>query len=238
LLVTNACTSGSDAIGIAAGWLRTGLCDVVICGGAEEILPQIYYGFKSMLLCSPERCKPFDKNRTGLTLGEGCGIVILEKADSPRKSLAKFLGYSSTSDAYHPTAPHPDGKWLDVAVKNSLRQAGLDEVDFINVHGTATEHNDLAEGRWIREHAPTTTVVATKGYTGHTLAAAGAVEAVLTVLSLREQKLPRSFGFTEADPRMDVVPTREIVSGDYNSALSFSLGFGGTNAVLCLGRST
>jgi len=236
LLVSNACTSGADAIGIAANWLVRDLCDVVLCGGAEEILPQIYYGFKSMMLCSPELPRPFDKSRSGLTLGEGAGILVLEKTRTPRRPLARFLGYGARSDAYHPTAPDPSGHWLGVAVQEALGDDDISRVGFVNAHATATEHNDLAEGTWLREHAPHTTVVATKGYTGHTLAAAGAVEAVLTVLSLREGKLPVSRGFAESDPRIGLAPTTQIARGNFQTALSLSLGFGGTNSVLYLGR--
>jgi 3-oxoacyl-(acyl-carrier-protein) synthase len=119
----------------------------------------------------------------------------------------------------------------------ALAQAGcsVSEIDFINVHGTATPHNDLTEGRWILKNAPQAKVVATKGYTGHTLGAAGAIEAVFTVLSLSEQKLPVSRGFQNVDPEIGVSPTTAITAGQFNTALSLSLGFGGANSALVLG---
>jgi len=238
-LVNNACTSGADAIGIGASWLDASLCDVVLCGGTEIILMKMYYGFRSLMLCSDRPCRPFDRNRDGLTLGDGAGVVILEKAGSPRRPLAALLGYGCGSDAHHPTTPHPEARGLALATRMALAQAGAaaGAVDFINVHGTATRHNDLAEGGFIAANFPRARVVATKGVTGHTLGAAGGLEAVFTVLSLAKGRLPVSRGFGEADPEIGVEPTRVIEEGHYKCALSFSLGFGGINSVLCLGRT-
>jgi 3-oxoacyl-[acyl-carrier-protein] synthase-1/3-oxoacyl-[acyl-carrier-protein] synthase II len=238
-LVNNACTSGADAIGIGANWLNAGLCDVVVCGGTEIILMKIWHGFTALMLCSERPCRPFDRNRDGLTLGDGAGVVVLEKAGSPRRPLAVMLGYGCGSDAYHPTTPHPQARGLGLATRTALAQAGLspEAVDFINVHGTATRHNDLAEGGFIAANFPRVRVVATKGVTGHTLGAAGGLEAVFTVLSLAKGRLPISRGFSEADPEIGIEPTRAIEEGNYGCALSFSLGFGGINSVLCLGRT-
>jgi 3-oxoacyl-(acyl-carrier-protein) synthase len=236
-MISNACTSGGDAIGIGAGWLQADLCDVVICGGAEEALTSIYYGFKSLLLCSSKPCQPFDKYRQGLNLGDGAGIVILEKPGSKRSALAKLLGWGFASDSYHPTAPHPEARGLTAAIDTAFSRAGISRVDFINTHGTATMHNDQAEANWIKSHAPDTEVVATKGYTGHTLGAAGAVEAVFTTMSLMEQKLPATRGFQDLDPLIGFAPTLQIATGDFKTGLSTSLGFGGTNTALVFGRA-
>ena len=238
-LVNNACTSGADAIGIGAAWLDANLCDVVLCGGTEIILMKIFYGFKSLMLCSDRPCRPFDGNRDGLTLGEGAGVVVLERVGSPRRPLAAMLGYGCGNDAHHPTTPHPEARGLALATRTALAQAGASAgvVDFINVHGTATRHNDLAEGKFIAANFPRARVVATKGVTGHTLGAAGALEAVFTVLSLSKGRLPVSRGFGEVDPEIGVEPTRAIEEGGYKCALSFSLGFGVINSVLCLGRT-
>lgn len=236
-MLNNACASGADAIGTAAAWLESDVCDLVICGGIELIYEKIYRGFKSLLLCSPDSCRPFDRDRQGLVLGEGGGIFVLEKPGSPRAPHAFFLGAGQGSDAYHPTSPHPEARGLNLAVSMALEQAGvaLAKVDFINAHGTATPTNDLTEGRWIARHCPQAQLVATKGYTGHTLGAAGAVEAVFTALSLLEQKLPVTRGFSTTDPEIGIAPTREITSGHFQTALSLSLGFGGANSALCLG---
>jgi 3-oxoacyl-(acyl-carrier-protein) synthase len=238
LMLSNACTSGADAIGVAAGWLDADLCDAVICGGTETIIPQIYFGFRSLMLCAPQLCQPFDRHRQGLTLGEGAGIVILEKNSTPRESRGEFLGYGCASDAFHPTSPDPEARGLELAVEHSRKRQSLDfaKIDFVNAHGTGTRHNDLSEGNWIQKQIPLARVVATKGYTGHTLGAAGAIEAVLTLLSLQRQTLPASLGFAEMDPEIGVRPTAKIESGDFKTALSLSLGFGGINSALCLGR--
>ena len=242
--VNNACTSGADAIGIGASWIERGLCDIVICGGVEKILPKICYGFRSLRLYAPIACQPFDRNRQGLTMGDGAGIVILEKTGTERAPLAKFLGYGVGADAYHPTSPHPEARGLDLAVRSSLLQADLciNEISFINAHGTATPHNDLVEGNWIQRHMSETPIVATKGFTGHTLAAEGALEAIFSILSFEAGLLPKSKGFSEPDPEIGVAPTTEILhataSRKFDTALSFSLGFGGANTALCLGRAT
>ncbi len=238
MVVNNACTSGADAIGIAAGWLDGDQCDAVICGGTEAILERIYFGFRSLMLCSPGLCKPFDKNRRGLTLGEGAGIFILEKSNSVRPPVARYLGYGSGSDAFHPTSPHPEARGLNLAVSEALARAGTSRaaIGMINAHATGTTHNDLTEGRWIQRHTPQAHVSATKGYTGHTLGAAGAIEAVLTVLALQDQRLPASRGFAEFDPETGVTPVTSAIDAEFTAALSLSLGFGGTNSVLCLGK--
>jgi 3-oxoacyl-[acyl-carrier-protein] synthase-1/3-oxoacyl-[acyl-carrier-protein] synthase II len=238
LLINNACTSGADAVGIAAQWLRADLCDLVICGGTETIYPFIQAGFRSLMLTSNEACKPFDRSRNGLNLGEGSGILILEKPSTPRPKRARLLGYGSASDAYHPTTPHPEGRGLSQAVGRALRGFKSVSIDFVNAHGTGTLHNDAVEGKWIAAHLPNTTLVATKGYTGHTLGAAGAVEAILSVMSLERQMLPRSIGFSQMDPDIGITPTDQLISNEYRAALSFSLGFGGTNSVLCLARES
>ncbi|MGZ3722941.1 MAG: beta-ketoacyl-[acyl-carrier-protein] synthase family protein [Bdellovibrionales bacterium] len=237
-MLSNACTSGADAIGVAANWLDADLCDLVICGGTETILPRMYFGFRSLMLCSPVLCKPFDRNRQGLTLGEGAGILVLEKNSTVRESRGEFLGYGCGSDAFHPTSPDPETRGLSLAVSHSAKRTGLNlrDVDFVNTHGTGTPHNDLAEGRWISKNTPQTRVVATKAYTGHCLGSAGAIEAVLTLLSLQRQALPPSLGFVELDPAIGITPTLEVESGKFNTALSLSLGFGGINSALCLGR--
>jgi len=234
-MLSNACTSGADAIGVAANWLDADLCDAVICGGTEVILERIFYGFRSLMLVAPGPCQPFDVRRQGLNLGEGAGILILEKASSPRASRGEFLGYGCGSDAFHPTSPDPEARGLDRAVAQT--GAVLNSVDFVSAHATGTPHNDLAEGGWIRNKTPQARVVATKGYTGHTLGAAGAIGSILTLLSLETGKLPASRGFHEIDPAIGVEPTRAIESGNFKSALCLALGFGGINSALHLGAA-
>ncbi|MDR2215505.1 MAG: beta-ketoacyl-[acyl-carrier-protein] synthase family protein [Nevskiaceae bacterium] len=239
LLVNNACTSGADAIGVGSAWLENDVCDMAICGGTETVLAKIFLGFRSLMLCSPNGCRPFDRDRAGLVLGEGAGIVVLERADSPRRAQALLLGCGMASDSHHPTAPDPQARGLDRAVSMAFARSGcaLEAVDFISAHGTGTPSSDLAEGRWIRGHANHARVVATKGYTGHTLGAAGGIAAVLTALSLIDGKIPPSRGFMEMDPEIGITPTCAVEAADYRLALSLSLGFGGTNSALLLARA-
>ena len=244
--VVNACSSGTDAIGIALSWLNSDLCDIVIAGGADELNHVPYAGFNALGIFSDTICRPFDKNRDGLNLGEGAAFLVLEKESTVlkrnREVLAQCCSYSTSADAHHLTTPRSDGLGLKCAVKNALINAGLEEKDisFINAHGTATKNNDLAEGKVFNEMFPietgATKVLSTKGYTGHTLGAAGAVDAVLTLLSLKNQWLPKSAGFTTLDPEIGFSPVTEPVDFDANYALSTSLAFGGINSAVIFRR--
>jgi 3-oxoacyl-(acyl-carrier-protein) synthase len=239
ITVVNACSSGTDAIGIGYLWLKQGYCDIVIAGGADEFNHVPYCGFASLGVVSPEPCAPFDRDRKGLNLGEGAGIVILENTGHARKRGLKpelFLsGYGTAADAYHLTAPRPDGSGLESALKQSLAEADVEaeEVCFVNAHGTATRDNDKAEGNVLaRIFGRSACVLSTKGYTGHTLGAAGGLEAVFTVLGLREGWIPASAGFQNQDPEIPITPVTSVteVSGSY--AVSTSLAFGGNNSAL------
>ncbi|MDR1947273.1 MAG: beta-ketoacyl-[acyl-carrier-protein] synthase family protein [Desulfovibrio sp.] len=237
--VTNACSSGTDAIGLAADWIRNGLCDIAVCGGADALCRIIYYGFSSLQLQSTEACMPFDKKRKGLNLGEGAGIVVLESAARMRGRKASGLvrGYGTCADAYHLTAPHPEARGLRAALDHALAQAGAkrEAVAFINAHGTATPANDATEGTFFRELFPRTPFISTKGSTGHTLGAAGAVEAVFTLAHLIRGKLPASPGFSEEDPSLGISPLAAPLEIDGRLAMSQSLAFGGNNSILLLG---
>lgn len=242
--LANACSSGTDAIGLAKSWLEQDLCDIAIAGGADELSRITYLGFISLLISSTQACRPFDKNRDGLNLGEGSGIIILEKegtiANRQAKKLAQLCGYGTFADGYHPTAPHPDGLGLKHALDFALSQAGIspEQVDFINAHGTSTSNNDQVEGKVIaqvfKKNIP---VVSTKSFTGHTLGAAGGIEAAFTVQALLDQKLPVTAGFETFDPDSFVAPTTENVAIDAEFAISNSLAFGGNNSTLVFRRA-
>ena len=239
--IANACSSGTDAIGIGKSWIESGLCDIVIAGGSDELCRTTYLGFNSLLNTSPEPCRPFDKGRKGLNLGEGAGVVILESDRSLRKrgtkKLATVAGYATNSDGYHPTAPHPEGIGLTRAMAHALKMAEASpaEVSFINAHGTSTTENDKVEGKTIgRLFSDALPVVSTKAYTGHTLGAAGGVEAVFSVMGLLDGKIPATVGFEEFDEECSIEPTREVTSIKGNFALSSSLAFGGNNSVLVI----
>lgn len=244
MTIVNACSSGTDAIGTAASWIRAGLCDVAIAGGADEVNRVPVAGFWSLGVMSTEPCKPFDRDRAGLNLGEGAGVVILESDAhaKERGATARFAvaGFGAACDAHHLTAPHPEGRGLQSAIDAALAQAGAtpEDVAFINAHGTATQDNDRAESTVIaRTFGTRVPFLSTKGYTGHTLGAAGGVEAVFTLLGLREGWIPRSAGFDNAPDDMPVAPVREKTSIKGRFALSTSLAFGGNNAALVLGRA-
>ena len=238
--IVNACSSGADAIGMGAAWIRQGLCDVVIAGGADELSEVTYNGFIRLMIADEQPCKPFDANRKGLNLGEGAGIVVLESpafmAGRMTCEQATICGYGTAADAHHLTAPHPQGLGLKKAIAEALEQAGLSTKDiaFINAHGTGTNNNDLAEAAVFNELFPGTPIVATKGVTGHTLGAAGAIEAVFTMAHLATDKIPASPGFAIPDPKLDIVPTIQPKTVRGNVALSQSLAFGGNNSVLII----
>ncbi|MDR2726544.1 MAG: beta-ketoacyl-[acyl-carrier-protein] synthase family protein [Deltaproteobacteria bacterium] len=238
--VDNACSSGADAIGFGAQWIRDGSCDVVLCGGADALAQVIYYGFSSLQLQSPEVCMPFDKNRKGLNLGEGAGIVVLESAEraTGRARRGFVHGYGTCTDAWHLTAPHPEARGLIAALDQAFAQAGCSERDiaFINAHGTATRTNDAAESKFFQARFPQTPFIATKGCTGHTLGAAGGVEAVFTLAHLNRGRLPASPGFCEEDPELHIAPVSSPTTVLGSIAMSQSLAFGGNNSVLLLGK--
>lgn len=243
LTVVNACSSGTDAIGVALSWLKSDLCDIVIAGGADELNHIPYCGFGSLGIINPGLCAPFDRDRKGLNLGEGAGVMVIEKKSIARqRGIAPDLflgGYGSMGDAYHLTAPSPDGVGLKASLRSALEEAGIAprEVGFVNAHGTGTFDNDQVEGKVLAEiFGPELKMLSTKGYTGHTLGAAGGLEAVFAALALREGWIPASAGFRSRDEAIPIAPVREktAVSGGY--AVSTSLAFGGNNAAIVIGR--
>lgn len=240
--VVNACSSGTDAIGLAASWIRAGICDVALAGGADELCRVTYNGFISLLITDETPCKPFDKERKGLNLGAGAAVLVLE-SEAVRKARgkaprARVLGYGSASDGYHLTAPRPDGGGLKRAIAEAMTTAGVagSDLAFINAHGTATPDNDRTESRVLDEVLPGVPFVSTKGYTGHTLGAAGAIEAAFTIGCLEQGKIPANVGFATPDPELPAAPVSEVTTVTGTVAFSESLAFGGNNAVIILGR--
>jgi 3-oxoacyl-(acyl-carrier-protein) synthase len=244
LTVVNACSSGTDAIGVALSWLKSDLCDIVIAGGADELNHIPYCGFGSLGIVNPGLCAPFDRDRKGLNLGEGAGVMVVEKKSSAEQrgitSNLFLCGYGSLSDAYHLTAPSPDGVGLKASLRTALDEAGVapQDVSFVNAHGTGTFDNDQVEGTVLAEiFGAELKMLSTKGYTGHTLGAAGGLEAVFTAAGLRAGWIPASAGFLHRDEAIPLAPVREktYISGRY--AVSTSLAFGGNNAALVIGRT-
>ena len=244
LCVSNACASGSDVLGIASMWIASGLCRRVIAVGADDINRVPIAGFHALGVASPEPCRPFDRGRKGLNLGEGGGALIVEAASLVRERgltpRIRLAGYGNACDAWHITSPHPEGRGLRSAIEAALHAAEItpDRIAFINAHGTSTLANDKCEGTlFAKIFGPGVKYLSTKGWTGHTLGAAGALEAVFTIEMLLRGAVPPSRGFRNPDPEIPVPPVSSVLkleSPEY--ALSTSLAFGGSNAAVVFGR--
>jgi 3-oxoacyl-[acyl-carrier-protein] synthase II len=244
--VVSACAAGTHAIGTAMALIRSGAVQAVVTGGSEAaITPLTRAAFAAAQALSPTGVsRPFDARRDGFVLGEGAGVLVLEDAEAAAARgatvLARLTGYAATSDAHHLTAPPPDGRGAVAAMRGALADAGREpgEVTYVNAHGTSTPLNDRAESAAITEVLGTgVPVSSTKSVIGHLLGAAGAVEAVATVESLRRRLAGPTVGWEEREPGMDLdyVPdSPRPLTGDRLVALSNSFGFGGHNAVLCL----
>jgi 3-oxoacyl-[acyl-carrier-protein] synthase II len=236
-----ACSSAANAIGLAADVIRTGRCDVMLAGGADSLSRIAFNGFCSLKVVSPDGPRPFDRERQGMMVGEGAGVLVLESIERARTRGAKILGcvsgYGHSCDAHHLTAPHPEGKGAVAAMREAVSMAGVQpsDIGYINAHGTATLDNDKTEARAIHEvfsDAPVP-VSSTKRYMGHTLAAAGGLEAVVALWALDRQALPANLGLRDAleDAKLDLVTTTREAPG-LRHVLSNSFGFGGNNAAL------
>jgi 3-oxoacyl-[acyl-carrier-protein] synthase II len=255
LTPTSACASGTHAIGEAYHLIRRGLQDAVITGGAESaITPLAVGGFAAMKALStrndePERAsRPFDRDRDGFVIAEGSGVLILEERERAlergAKIYAEVVGYAANGDAYHMTAPAPEGEGAARCMRLALKDAGLapTDIDYINAHGTSTEYNDANETMAIKrvfgEQAAKLAVSSTKSMTGHLLGAAGAVEGVFSALSLHHGLIPPTINYDNPDPQcdLDYVPN-EARKADLKVVLSNSFGFGGTNACVILRRA-
>lgn len=240
--VVNACSSGTDAIGIAFSWIRSGLCDIVLAGGADEFCHVTYNGFIALMITDTKPTRPFDKNRKGLNLGEGGAILVLESEASLAKrkkdAAVHISSYASSTDAYHLTAPHPQGDGLRRALKEVLKTGKVtaSDIAFVNAHGTGTPDNDRVETIALNDLLPGVPFLSTKGYTGHTLGAAGAIEAVFTIKCLEAGKIPANAGFRTADPDLPLSPVSKQTRIKKDFAISQSLAFGGSNGVLLFQR--
>lgn len=249
--VVTACASGTHCIGEAYRTIQFGDADVMVAGGAEScITPVGVAGFSALTALStstdPDRCSiPFDKERDGFVMGEGAGIVVLEELEHAKrrgaKILAEVVGYGATSDAYHITSPIEDGSGAARCMENAVKEAGipLEDVKYINAHGTSTHHNDLFETRAIKklfgEHAKEMKINSTKSMIGHLLGAAGAVEFIACVKEIENDYLHETVGYKVADEECDLdYVTGHGVETEVKYALSNSLGFGGHNASLLL----
>lgn len=245
--VTTACSSSATAIGYGADLIRSGRCKAVLCGGSEALSELTFGGFSSLKAMDPSSCKPFDRRRAGMSLGEGGGIILLEDFDEAIKRgvriYAEFLGYGIGGEAHHITAPEPTGMWEARIIREALEESGIDpvEVDYINAHGTGTPLNDKVETLSIKnvfgERAYSIPVSSIKSMVGHCLGAAGIIEAIASVLCMVHQFIPPTLNHQEVDEDcdLDYVPgkSREM---EVKTVLSNSFAFGGNCTTLILGK--
>ena len=241
LTLSTACSSSAQALAAGADLLAAGEARVAIAGGVDALCRLTLHGFASLLAMDPEGCRPFDRARGGMSLGEGAAFCVLEREGDAlargARPLAFLAGFANTCDAHHPTAPEPQGRGAGEAMELALERAGWRpaQVDYVNAHGTGTRDNDLAEGRALARvfGGAVPPFSSTKRCFGHTLAAAGAIEAVVSALCLERGFLPGNPGFAEVDPEIGLEPLRESVDARPRRILSSSFGFGGNNTVLC-----
>ncbi len=246
-VISSACSSSAKVFVAAEQMIRLGLIDAAIVGGVDSLCLTTLYGFQSLELTSPQACRPYDEERDGLSLGEAAAFAFLERADAPLDSSETppvfLLGYGESSDAYHMSTPHPEGLGAQMAMQEALSMAGLQphQIDYLNLHGTATPNNDAAEGKAVQavfgKRDETAMVCSsTKGATGHTLGAAGGVEAVICGLSLMHQVKPAGANTRQVDAAMSLNYLLTHQPGKVDFVQSNSFGFGGTNCSLIFGR--
>lgn len=237
LTISTACSSSAKVFASAERLLRLGLADAALVGGVDTLCDSVLFGFHSLGLVSTQPCRPFDVARDGISIGEAAAFALLERVDAAPRA-PRLIGHGESSDAHHMSTPHPDGAGALAALDAALARAGIAaaQVNCINLHGTATPKNDAAEAKLLPRFPHATRASSTKGYTGHTLGAAGALEAVLALLAIKCGRVPGNLGCSEplpqAAPWLALAPeTRRI-----DVALSNSFGFGGNNACLLFAR--
>ena len=240
-VIANACASGTNAIGHAFECVRSGRYQRVLTGGYDALSELVFTGFDSLQASTPEKCRPFDRNRAGMVLGEGAAVLALENLELARQRgapiLAEIVGYGISTDNFHITQPDPSGVGARLAMERALLSARIspEDVDYINAHGTATIFNDAAEGRAIGALFNGAPVSSTKSMMGHSLGAAGAIEAIVCLLALEDQFLPPNINFGTLDDHLDLnIIANESRPAVVRTALSNSFGFGGTNASILM----
>ena len=240
-VVSSACSTTAKVFGNAARMIQAGVCDAAVVGGADSLCLTTLYGFHSLELVSRRPCAPFDIDRDGVSLGEAAGFALLERAGpDDRRDDIRLLGVGESNDAYHMSTPHPEGLGARLAMEGALRAAGLraKDIGYVNLHGTATPYGDASEDRAITELFGTDTPCSsTKGYTGHTLGAAGIVEAVISILSLQSGFMPGSAQTRTIDPALRSRYLLENENAVLDRVMTNSFGFGGTNCSLIFGRA-
>lgn len=238
-LVSNACASGTNAICLAAGLVRSGRARRVMAIGFDALSEMVFAGFDALQASTQEKCRPFDSARSGLALGEGAACFLLEAASSVHKQdiLAAIPGWGFANDNHHLTQPAPDGSGPRRSMQRALADAGWETADYINAHGTGTPFNDSSEAAAIRSVCPDVPVSSTKGMTGHALGAAGAIEAAFCIIAMQEDFLPPNINLRESDSGLDIV-ANTARPAMIRRAMSNSFGFGGANATVLLERTS
>ena len=240
MAISTACSSSAKAFGSAARMIAAGLCDAAVVGGVDSLCLTTLYGFGSLGLLAPVGCRPFDADRDGISIGEGAGMVLLEKtADGRMADSIALLGVGESSDAYHMSTPHPEGLGARLAMEQALMSAGLlpGDVDYINLHGTGTRSNDATEDKAVCAVFGTDTPCSsTKGWTGHTLGACGAIDAIICALAIERGFMPGSVNTRTLDPALRLHYLLDNRSQPPGIVMSNAFGFGGTNCSLLLGR--
>jgi 3-oxoacyl-[acyl-carrier-protein] synthase-1 len=237
--VSAACASSNKAFADAWQWIRSGVCDGAVVGGVDSLCRLTLRGFNALELLSRDPCRPNDAARSGLSIGEAAGFALLERVPSPAAGSIALLGYGESSDAYHMSAPHPEGKGAILAMEAALARAGLrpGDIDYINLHGTGSRANDRVEDRAICGiFGSAVPASSTKGWTGHALGAAGITEAVISGLCLREGFIPANLNLQTLDPEFRGAVQRAPLDRPIERVLSNSFGFGGSNCSIILGR--
>ncbi len=233
--VSTACSSSAKVFAAASRMIAAGVCDAAVVGGVDSLCNSILYGFNSLALLSAQPCRPWDAQRDGLSLGEAAGFALLEREGN--SDIALF-GYGESSDAYHMSSPHPEGAGARIAMREALKRAGLEpqEIGYVNLHGTASPANDRAEDQAVSQlFGAGIACSSTKGHTGHTLGAAGIIEAIVSALTLRSGLAPATLHQREADPELHCRVLTEAQALNPRHVMSNSFGFGGDNCALILG---
>jgi 3-oxoacyl-[acyl-carrier-protein] synthase-1 len=237
--VSTACSSSAKVFANAQRMIDAGFIDAALVGGVDSLCLTTLYGFASLQLTSTQPCRPFDAQRNGISIGEGAAFALLERTAQDRTGAIALLGVGESSDAYHMSSPHPEGRGAQQAMRAAMQRAGLgvDDIDYINLHGTATPSNDAAEGHAVHAlFGARVPASSTKGATGHTLGAAGAVEAVIAALALTHDFIPAGVNTQTVDTALPIDYVLANRAAPLRHVLSNSFGFGGTNCSLILGK--
>lgn len=239
LTISTACSSSAKVFATASRWIKYGLVDAVLVGGVDSLCLSVLYGFNSLELLSSKACRPFDQFRDGISIGEASGFAILANAQLAPKAEFALLGYGESSDAYHMSHPHPDGKGAVLAIDQALARAKVPAaaIDYINMHGTASKANDRVETRALAQRFSTQTLASsTKGWTGHTLGTAGILEAIITLEAMKTDTAPGTLNCEIPDPGFEFPVLLQNTGKAIRYAMTNSFGFGGNNATLIFGR--